>query len=179
MLRQPLHNIKEFILSNNTYFNNGYDAVFQDATTGVINDNKQPIFPNDNLGNYFYLRLPQSVSFIENAYNRVTELDRAVALNMRIILVACMRGADPDILISNLVNTLQQFDETYIKIDSFLMQSSDVVLQEMAKVTPKSNTIAALARLDEDYTIVSVQFTLTQRFQFQKLSCITNPCKTC
>lgn len=179
MLKQSLHNIKEFILTNNPYFSKGFDAVYQDATTGIINDNHDPIFPNDNLGDYFYLRLPQNVSFIENAYNRTTELDRAIVLNMKIILVACVRDADPDTLIENLINTVQQFDQTYIKIDSFLMQSSDVVLQELAKVTPKTNITTALQRLGENYTIVSVQFIYSQKFQFQKLSCIKTPCKTC
>lgn len=82
-------------------------------------------------------------------------------------------------MITNLVNTLQAYQPDLIRINSVIYNKDAVLAQELAKLNKKENIEAALQRHDDDYTIVSVNFTYTQQFTFNQPSCITKPCKEC
>lgn len=173
MILSELKSLRDFIIENNSYFNKGFYNAFQDNQTGKIYSGDKVIFPDDTLGNYFYLRLPKNYSFSENTYFATDECHRAIGLNAQVVLVACMCNADTDILLFNLVNTIGSFNEV-IKIVSATGDSTNVIATELAKIS-KENIDAALQRLDKDYTIVSVNFTYTKGFDFVDLNCLTNP----
>lgn len=178
MLKGKLDGLKEHILQYNPYFNNAFADVIQDDTTGIVHNGK-PIFPNDTLGDYFYLRLPSNVQFeYAPIYNISTSIN-GVGLRSNIVLVACMRNADPDKLLSNLVNTIQSYQTEYVRFTGAIYESDGVLLQELSKIKDKENIEAALQRLGNDYTLVSIIFQYTFPFTFQKPICITEPCKTC
>ena len=176
MLKQQLANIKQFILDNNSYFNNGYDDVYQNEK-GMIGNNNELIFPADNRGNYFYLRLPKNIGFKYDEKYRTNDCIAPLIITSQIILVAQVKGADPDILLNNLLNTVLNIGHAFV-ITGAIMKAEEVILQELAKIDP-INIDAALKNLDVNNTLVSISFNYSTQFVTQKLSCITNPCKTC
>lgn len=174
MYNSELEAIKDRILEYNTYFDQGYSDVYQDPVKGIVH-NDLPVFPSDSLGNYFYLRLPDSVRFTPSADSRINDCDTPLNMNAVVLLVACVKDADPDRLMSNLLITLQKTDN--VTVTAGVFDSARVVLNELARVSEATQK-TALARLD-DITIVSLSFSLDKIFQPQKLSCITNPCREC
>lgn len=179
MYQSDLNGIAEHILQYNTYFNVGYADVYQDDKTGIIHNN-EVIFPNDTLGDYFYLRLPKSVSFDYNARYNVNDCDKGVALKSNVILVACVRGADSTKLIDNLIITLRNYNPDHIEINikSCIFNTVEVIMQELNKLK-EEDLLTALKNVDEKYCIVSVSFDTTIQLLPRALGCIQDPCKDC
>lgn len=183
MWQQQLNKIKDHILRYNPYFSTGFSNTFIDEETGqVFSDNGNdyiPVFPEDRLGDYFYLRTPQKTTFADAPDFTLSDCQKGIAITGEIFLIAVVRDADADRLVNNLANTVQAFDNKYITIKSAIHQKIFVVEQEMAKVKEEKTLMAALARLKQNMTIVSLSFALRSPFQYQKLNCMTKPCKTC
>ncbi len=177
MLKAKLEMLKEFILTNNTYFTSGYANAVQDDETGIVHE-RVPLFPNDALGNYFYLRVQRGVQFSYEGMYKMSDAVGSVGINAQIVLVACVRNADADKLAENLVMTMSRYYPEYIKLQQVLYQSEQVVGQELALLS-RENIQAALQRIDSDYTMVSLLFSYAAPIIVQPLKCITNPCKTC
>jgi hypothetical protein len=177
MLKAKLETLKEFILSNNTYFAAGYANAVQDDETGIVYE-RMPIFPNDTLGNYFYLRVQRGAQFSYEGMYKMSDAVGSLGINAQIVLVACVKDADADKLAENLVMTMSRYHAEYIKLQQVIYQSELVVSQELALLS-RENIQAALQRIDGDYTMVSLQFSYAAPVIVQPLKCITNPCKTC
>lgn len=174
MLQDKLDELKEFILQHNGYFNNAYSGVYVDQQTGVIYKGQEAVFPNDTLGDYFYLRQANSTQL---QYTQLSTGTQGLTLGVPVVLVACLKSGSADILLQNLINTLRAFQPENIRFTSFLFNGSDVILQELAGLTEKANIEAALQRLQS--VIISVSFTYSLNMQFQKLNCIQDPCTIC
>lgn len=174
MLQQQLVKLKDFILTNNPYLNTGYSEVYQDVETGHIASAKKIVFPADNEGDYFYLRLPNQLAFDYNPAYNVTGSQSGVALAAKITLVACMRKANADKLCENLINTIRNYPQD-LKLTGAIYQPEDVVMQELGKVK-KEVMIEALKKLPSNMAIVSISFILVDPMGYQPLKCITSPC---
>lgn len=174
--------MRDFILENNTYFNKGYSEVYQDDITGVIygfeNGTPKHIFPNDGDGDYFYLRLPKSVSFDYNSHYKIDDCQAGLGLKTSVILVACVRDADSSKLFNNLIITLRNYKTVDMSIKTGLFQSVEVIMQELSKVSPETK-IEALKTHDGSYTIVSLTLEATVALMPRNIDCIINPCKSC
>lgn len=183
MIKSHLIALKDFILSKNTYFDKAFDFAEQNHN-GIIcaydeSGNAIEIFPMDTFGNYFYLRLANKVGFDESAFYQVSECKKGAGLVANIFLVACMRKADNDKLVNNLVNTLVNYQPDKIKLISVEYHSEAVTAQELAKI-PKEDLQAALQKLDMNYTIVCINFAFSMSVPYYKnLTCIEPPCSTC
>jgi hypothetical protein len=175
MIQSTLTGLKDYILSTNTYFGKGFDDVYMDESTGIVANNL-PVFPADNLGDYFYLRLPNQSRFDYNVVNRVTDCSNTPAIVSEITLVACVRKANADRLVTNLLNTISSYNDD-VRFVTVQYRSEDVVLRELSRMK-KENIDAALQRLG-NHTIVSVNFSLSVSFRLRKVSsnCILDPCK--
>lgn len=174
MIQPTLTAIKDYILQYNTYFGKGFDDVWMDETTGIVAGDK-PIFPNDTLGDYFYLRLPNQSRFDYNRVNVVSDCANTPSIVSELTLVACVRKASYDRLVTNLLNTLSSYNAD-VRFTSVIYRSEDVVLKELARMK-KENIEAALKRLG-NHTIVSISFALSVSFTLKKVTagCILNPC---
>ncbi len=179
MLKQKLADLKDNILLNNPYFDKGFTDVVQDDETGVINDNNQPIFPNDIFGNYFYLRIPQQAQFNYTPDSSMGDNNLGIRVDSKIFLIAMMKNAAADILIENLITTLGRYQPVNIRLIGATYQADTIIKQEMAGVKEKGNIQKALQTFQLDWTLVSIQFNISIPFVFQQLKCLTNPCKTC
>ncbi len=179
MLKQKLADLKDFILLHNPYFDKGFSDVIQDDENGIINNNFEPVFPNDIFGNYFYLRIPQKMQFdYNNAYN-MGDNWLGVGVLSRIILVAYAKNSSPDLLIENLITTIGRYQEINHRLLSATYQADTVIIQEMSGVKDKGNVKKALQNFDINTALISIEFNVDIPFVFQQLKCITNPCKTC
>lgn len=161
-----------YILEANPYFDNGFDDVYQDETTGIVH-NSQPIFPNDTLGNYFYLRLPNNIRFDSSNIYQLEECANTPAKVYDAILVACVADSNPNTLLNNLLSTLAKFGD--IGFGSASVQSEVVIRQELQKMSKES--IDKALQNKPDISIVSIQFTYTETMQLN--NCIVNPCVAC
>jgi len=176
MIQETLTSLKDFILQYNTYFRQGFDNVYLDETTGIVEAGK-PVFPNDTLGNYFYLRLPSVSTFDYNPVAAISDCSNTPLLVSDVTLVACVLDSDHDRLMANLMNTISSFNAN-ARFTQCRFRSEDVVLAELARMPAEKRT-AALARIGK-HTIISVTFSLAVNFQLRsvkKADCILDPCK--
>lgn len=179
MLQQRLTKLKDFILTHNTYFKTGFDSVFMDSQTGIVNNDKAIVFPADDIGNYFYLRLPSGLGADYGNQYIISDCAKGVGVRYEIILVAIVDGADGSLLVENMLTTLMRYNNEELKITKAIYQAEDVIMQELAKI-PKEDKESALQRFStNEYGICSIHFTFTVPFVAQQLSCIQNPCRPC
>lgn len=183
MLKEQLHSICQFVAQKNTYFQTGFAEAWEDAETGCVfgyNDtgNKVAVFPNDNLGNYFYLRNEKKTGFALAQHYAVSDCFNA-GMEMRspVHLVAIVKNGDPEMLLQNLCNTLQFYKGAQIALNNAVWNAEDVIASEMSQAGDQ-DILAALQRA-EDYAIVRVSFNVINKVPIQQLSCITPPYKTC
>lgn len=183
MWQQQLNRLKAFILQHNPYFKNGYHNAWIDpkghVVVPILKDGEfLPVMPNDTLGDYFYLRLPQQFSLGESIAFTINDCEKGIVASGQLTLIAYVHDADPDLLIDNLLNTILQYDNQLVGVNSFITQPELVVMQELAKMD-KKELMKALQNIPDNVSIVSLVFTLRTPFQYKKLSCITKPCKEC
>lgn len=171
MYNDKLIQIKDYILETNLYFDRGFSDVYLDEKRGIVHNNNV-VFPMDTLGNYFYLRLPSVVRFTTRPQDKISDCLYGFSINAPVILVAVVKDADADKLMTNLLSTLASQS---VSIQSAIFESASVVLQELARTKTEIQD-AALARIGK-HTIVSISFTLDS--QFIPSNCIVNPCKEC
>ena len=170
MLQAKITEIKDYILAQNTYFTNGYDDVFQDYR-GVIRDTDKAIFPEDTLGNYFYLRQPDNFTFNNSEIYRISQCQAPLGIKGEIVLVAVVLNGDTDKVFNNLIYTLIKFGS--VLITKGVLQPERVVLQELTKMD-KEKIKPALARIPNGAAIVSITFNIEEGV-YNK--CIVDPCK--
>lgn len=173
-MQSTLTAIKDFVLQYNPYFSAGYSDVYMDETKGYIANDKV-IFPNDNLGNYFYLRLPHDVGFDYTPASRVDDCSNTPNPTGDVTIVAIVKDANPDKLIQNLLNTISGYNAT-VRLKGAKYNSANVTLTELGRAS-KEVKEAALKRLK--HTIVSITFTLSVPFTLRRITsnCIIDPCQ--
>lgn len=172
MIKETIEAVRDHILNVNTYFMKGIGGVTINEAGYVVGN--AIIFPNDTFGDYFYLRQATKSTFDTNTYDRVSDCSNAESLRTDIFIVACVKDADPDKLIDNLIWTMQKFADS--KAISIITDTDAVIAQELAKAS-KVNKAAAQARVG-DYTIVCLQVNVgTRVLPVTSLkNCIQNPC---
>lgn len=178
MLIQQLTSLKDYVLQWNPYFDRGFDRVRMDDARGWILSDDTPVFPADDLGNFFYLRLPSKISYDYSNIYSSHDNKGGVGIVAEVILVACMRDADEFQLAGNLITTIGNWQGANTQLRDTLLRQDDVVMQEMAKFK-KPVIEACLQGMPEDMTMVSITFKMTASFKFKNLNCLSNPCKSC
>lgn len=178
MITNKLIGIRDRILQYCPFFSAGYSDVYQDDELGIIADGNEIVFPNDTLGDYFYLRIPDTNTFRQNNSYRISDKLMGYESVSNIYLVAVVANADPDILISNIVNLIR--DQEGVILRDWVGQSGVILRRELSKLDGNENIQAALQRLDSTQTIVSVGFSITVPVNpYVKPDCLPNPCKEC
>jgi hypothetical protein len=180
MTSQDLESFKDFILERNPYFSTGYANAFKDGeTSGIyarVNGNLKSIFPDDRVGNYFYLRNDPNAQFISKSGLSDCGSDKAIYDDrLTVYLVAIVNDADEFSLISNLRNTSLLNKGMIVIPTGAMWLRENVVLTEMSGFEDEDK-MKALARL-KGQTIVRLQLQVTKEFIPSK--CIINPCKEC
>lgn len=175
MLQDKLNSIRDSILRYNTYFKNGYSSVYVDDKSVRETKKQIAVFPNDTLGDYFYIRLADAAAF-KFTPRVLADCINGYDLTANLVLVAVVNNADSGDLIHNLVSTFSQIGGT--NVTSAIWIKEDVVKEEM-KSMDKKEINAALSKLKADHTIVSVKFGYNGTIGIIDLNCIQNPCTTC
>lgn len=173
MIRQLMDEIGAMIAQYNPYFDKYFTGVELNEETGLVNNGEQVLFPTDINGNYFYIRVPSKLGAVYTSTQSIHTLDLSVSL----VVVACMRDADPYELYWNIVSTIGRGCSYGKRFTDFLVHNEDVIMQELAHW--KDEDIAAALQRSADFTLVSVNFTLTYTQPFLQLNCIEKPCTNC
>lgn len=173
MLQQLLVDLRDYILKFNTYFSVGYEAVYIDPNIGIVNNGKTFAFPDDTIGSYFYLRLPNQTAYSQQKEYTISDNVSGLGMSMEVYLVAYVKDSDADKLLLNLISTLRYYGD--LRINRATNQSDVVVTQELAK-TDKKIIMAALQRIPKNASIVSINFTINKPVEFIYPNCITTPC---
>jgi len=177
VFQDRLNSIAEFIFQHNSYFDAAFPYVAMNETKGYVSEDETIVFPNDNLGDYFYLRLPKNVSFQYSNDYKYNNCKDGIASRTEVVLVAIVKGGSPDILLSNMIDSLRAYRQEKITLKSAIYQKEYVLLQELANIKPESQE-AALQRLPESSAFVSIAFEIIEGIVPSKIDCLPNPC-TC
>lgn len=176
MYSSQIEALKNNILSKNTYFNGGYanavknnKGVYADKTT----KEKIAVFPNDRLGNYFYIRLEQNASFAGSNRFAVDCGSLGTMVNIRAFIIAVVKKADSEILVANLIASIKEANHQAV-LNDMNWNREFIANDEMSEMEEKDRN-AILQRL-KDETIVRVSFTYPVEILFKKSDCIINPC---
>jgi len=178
MTTKIFEQLRDFIKLKNPCFQTGYANAYKDSLTSGIYAKTEKgiksIFPNDNDGNYFYLRSDPNATF--NSKTGLTDCgigrfnfdDR-----LSVYLVAIVRDADSYALIENLRNTALLFGGANAIPTGAMWQRENVVITEMQGFEPEEVS-KALQRLKKE-TIVRI--TLQFNTEFIPNTCLIDPCK--
>lgn len=161
--------IKDTILQYNTYFNAGFDDAYQ-SENGVYQGEKI-LFPNDTLGDYFYIRPDNPVGISNDS--AISSCYTAFALDASATLVAVVKSANSTMLVNNLMTSLAYTGAT---VESATFQHEEIIRQELGAMSQEDLT-AALANYHRSTTIVSIAFTYNLPLPLTKINCLPNPCE--
>ena len=177
MIQPYLDEIGATILQYNPYFDRYFTNVEQSEELGYVHNGNEIVFPNDIYGNYFYLRIPSKIGVTYDNINNNGNFN-AVGLATVINLVAMVKDADAQKLALNIMSTVGRACNYTKKFNQILIHNEDVIATELQQCS--DNVIQkAIQCVSDDYTLISINFTLTINQPFLQLNCITNPCKSC
>lgn len=171
MLKTSLIEIRDAILQYNTYFNKGFADAFKDEKG--VHEGEKVVFPNDREGDYFYMRYPNNYKVSSPAYARLNECTIATAFTTTVFLIASVKNAYADKLISNLVSVIISKGG---KVTEAIGQKEVVIRQELSGMEQEVIK-KGLANSGKNNTIVCVKFELEKPFYPTQLNCLENPCK--
>lgn len=174
ILLPQLVKLKNWINRYNTYFDNSFEFVQQDGTNGIVHNGTRPVFPADDLGSFFYIRVPSGLQV--NYENTIADNGLSVNVGANLFLVAYMPQGDPDKLAANLMATIGRY-EANNRITNILIHPEDVINQELSRISPEN--IEAALQKTQNAALISVNFFMQFEYPFQQLHCITKPCRTC
>lgn len=170
MLNQELERIKELILQYNTYFSKGFANAFKDSKG--VRQGETVVFPNDTLGDYFYFRYPNNYRITQTRDGSINDCTTITNVISQVICVACVRRANSDALIGNIISVLAS---SGAKVTEAIGQKHVVIVQELQGMA-KEDIEKASQNVSADYTIVCVKFDVQQTFYPVPLNCLQDPC---
>lgn len=173
--------LRDHILKLNPYFTSGFANAYKDTLTDAIYSREKGdtkvIFPEDRLGNYFYLRNDPNATYIsKQGYEDCGHGKAMYDDRVTVYLVALMNEADEYELINNLRNSVLRYSGMVVVPTAAMWQRENVVLTEMQGFE-EIEIMKALTNIKMDTAIVRVQLQITKEFTPSK--CINNPCKEC
>lgn len=171
----------DFIKLHNPFFANGFAGAWQDQDTGQVwaptVSGRRPVFPEDQLGNMFYLRVGPMRFEESELYPMADCQTTGTDVNLDLILIATVRDADPLMLIQRLTNVVSLFDASAITLKGAMSNRESVVLAELSRADDKAKD-AALQRL-RNQALISITFTFRTPVGFKTLDCLPPICPTC
>jgi hypothetical protein len=161
------------ILAYNPYFDRGFDNAYL-STKGVASG-EDVLFPNDTLGDYFYIR-QTGVTISSPKQLAISSCSTPYMAMQNAVLIAVMRDGDRVQLLNNLVSTLSWLK---VAFGAAQLQAETVITQEIGHMGADVLN-AALARLDNT-AIISINFSYNLELSYYTKSpdCLPKPCKTC
>ena len=175
MIAHTLKEIAEHIDSKTGLFDTYFFDVILDEETGYIYKDI-PVFPNDTLGDYFYLRLNKGWRFSppSNGYGAVSDDIAGLIVAGNVTLVAVVIDADENLLLSNIINALREIRG--VQVSEANTQIESVLSQEL-KGLSKESKLKALQNFNERNSLISISFSYSKVFPYD--SCQNKPCKIC
>lgn len=173
--------LRDFILDHNRYYTTGYADAYLDPIKGEIfarlpSGDLISLMPNDTLGDYFYIRINESMSFVRGPV--ISDCgNNGYLAKLSCTLVSVIKSADAADTLFNLASTLQQAETGTIELTGCNWRTQGVIFNECKAFGDKNEAaIEALTRVTDE-CIVSVSFNYITPFPLISLDCIEKPCK--
>lgn len=178
MQQKDFEDFRDFILSKNTYFTQGFALAYKDDKTHTVQvrtgKDVNRLLPVDTLHNYFYLRNEPQLKhepkeperLADNGTLRLTFLDTQV-----VHLVAIVNYSDAYQLVENLRNTAMMYKGLSVRPVATNWNREQVVTSELSKMD-MADINAALQRLKNE-TVIQIQLAVSKTYI--PTSCIVNP----
>lgn len=180
MTGQDFIELKDYILSKNTYFDKGYANAFKDSNSNypmarMESGDLNIVFPQDIDGNYFYLRDSAGVQYQIRDGLELSACDGAVfSDNIDLFMVCVMKEVEPYILLENIRNTVLSYSKMRVVPVGARWNREQITIDEMAGCD-ETDIAAALQRWDKQ-SVVRLQLRITKKWT-QNSCPIVNPCK--
>lgn len=180
MTKADLTAFKDFVLSNNKYFDTGFEYAFKDEETRKLfaqqGNEWVCVMPRDEVGNYFYLRVDSGLSFAQDLQGRATDCGAGrMGFNDLMIMqwVAVVKDADEFKLLNNMRNTAMSYTGLNIIPTGAQIVRELVMTSELAGLEDLN---IALKNLKNE-TIVRVTLNVNKKYVAN--TCIVDICKDC
>lgn len=170
MINEVRDYIKDAMLEQNDYFNVGFVDVSINPILGIVistEETEVPVFPSDSFGNYFYIRNNGVVKFGGNIGTGISDCEQSIGVSSSLTIVACVRNAEPDSLLSNIVNTLLVCKKYNIDILEANIERLSVIVNEL-RFMDNETKMKALANIPEEMTIISININIKTIFNQSK-----------
>lgn len=181
MIKSELIELRDHIAGLNPYFDNGFDYCVKDSNAGAIlaftEKGKKFIFPEDRLGNYFFLLVDDTIKFSNTQNLSDTGIGKRNQIdNIPYSLVAIVNDADEIKLLANLRNTISSFKSRATIVANSANIIRESVVLSLMRGFQKEEILNALTGLKKQ-TIIELKMTLT--LPFIPNNCITDVCRNC
>lgn len=174
---------RDYILSQNTYFDAGYAIAYKDAETKQVlcrddKGNVSVLMPDDRK-DMFYIRLDGDIKFNPDTKSRASDCGvgrLGFQDSLSGYIVCSVKEADPFKIVNNIRHTIQKYtgwDMCFATNSNIIREL--VVYSELSGLK-ETDISSALQRL-KNQTIVKIGFAIVQ--SYQPTNCIVNPCKDC
>ncbi|MEZ5016980.1 MAG: hypothetical protein R2800_07995 [Flavipsychrobacter sp.] len=178
MQQKDFEDFKDFILSKNAYFTQGFALAYKDDVSRAVQVREgkdvKRLLPADSLSNYFYLRHEPQLKHEPKEPERLTDngTQRLTFLDTQVVhLVAIVNHADAYQLVENLRNTAMMYDGLNVKPIATSWDRELVITSELSNMS-QADITAALQRL-KDETVVHIQAAMSK--SYIPTNCIVNP----
>lgn len=177
MISSDFIELKDYILSQNTYFDRGYANAFKDSNSNIplcreLSGDLISVFPQDTNGGYFYLRNNEGIAF--KSVDAMSDCGYSFDDKIVVFLVAILNDADEFTLLNNLRNTCLSYSGMRVIPTAANWNREQITIDEMNGMKD-SDIAAALQRWDKQ-TVIRVRLEITKQF-IQSNCAISNPCK--
>ncbi|RYD50659.1 MAG: hypothetical protein EOP52_13435 [Sphingobacteriales bacterium] len=160
MFSAELKEITSYVLGLLPVFQNGFpDVVIQEETGALIANTPtgwMPVFPADDIGNYFYLRNDRTAR--STAGFAISDCETPLRLTANVFLVAIVECANPEILLAHLLQVLSGIDG--VGVTDLNWNSDAIIAAELDEA--EQEVIADALQRAADRVLVRVAFTLAK-----------------
>lgn len=180
MFKAELKSIADYVLLYNKYFGKCFSNCMLDDDGCLFaeleNGDTALIFPSDSYGDYFYIRQQRRAKFFDDGRFQMSQTtNHGTLVDGTALLVAIVSGADEVKLMTNLTNTLGKYSADKVRVIAAEWDKETIVRNEL-KGSEEEEIQEALKRL-KDVAIVAIEFRLIMELPYQRIDCLTNPCK--
>lgn len=179
-MKNEIKNIADYIADKNQYFDNWFvdayvskddGAVFAETEKGVAG-----IFPNDGIGNYFFI-MPSGNTSISSGVKMSDCHGKVINTNTGYNLVVVVRDADTDAVFSNILNSLSGYKGNgKISVNNAVLSTINAVTTLMrGSDTETLNRLFTRVKYED---ILIVGFDVTESIKINA-NCIIDICQEC
>lgn len=177
MTSKDFQALSDFILLKNPYFQHGFGLAVKEVEEDVIRIGEQTLFPNDRLGNYFFML--SDGRFTINDKKKLSDcgpVKLSANNSLTVKVLAIVDGVDEWALANNLLNSLTVYNGLFTVSPTRATVNRAIVTREVISGFSKDTQYRLLSRWKNE-AVVSVEANIYKPVMLD--GCIVDLCKDC